>query len=182
VSPVPPLEPALRLAISLLHSHWVLQEPADRLSVPAIRAAARELGFPEVAGSLRDDDLPHLRALRGRLHAVFAAPDPAARVTTLNEVLAEVSGGTTVEEDAGGGLRVAPTPAPVPVGPFAALVTGALARALVAGGADRFGVCAAPGCGTPYLDRTRSARQRFGCELCTNRAAAAAYRSRARRP
>src|SRR5688500_2668077 len=84
VSPVPPLEPALRLAISLLHSHWVLQEPADRLTVPATRAVARELGFPEVAASLRDDDLPHLRALRERLHAVFAAPDPVARVATLN--------------------------------------------------------------------------------------------------
>ncbi|WP_406045483.1 CGNR zinc finger domain-containing protein [Micromonospora sp. NBC_00898] len=44
-----------------------------------------------------------------------------------------------------------------------------------------FGVCAADGCRAPYLDRTRAGRQRYCCELCNNRAAAAAYRSRTRR-
>ncbi|MCI4065808.1 CGNR zinc finger domain-containing protein [Micromonospora sp. R77] len=32
-----------------------------------------------------------------------------------------------------------------------------------------------------YLDRTRAGRQRYCCELCNNRAAAAAYRGRTRR-
>ncbi|MGW5667042.1 CGNR zinc finger domain-containing protein [Micromonospora sp. NPDC003776] len=36
-------------------------------------------------------------------------------------------------------------------------------------------------CRAPYLDRTRAGRQRYCCELCNNRAAAAAYRSRSRR-
>ncbi|MFC4020049.1 CGNR zinc finger domain-containing protein [Micromonospora sp. GCM10011542] len=181
MSPVPPLEPGLRLAVALLHSYWVLQEPADRLSVPAIRATARELGFHQIAVGLRDEDLPHLRALRERLYAVFAAPTPADRVATLNTVLTGVSAGTVVEADADGGLRLAPAPASVPIGAFAALVTGALARAVVNGGPDRLGVCAADPCRAPYLDRTRSARQRYCCELCNNRAAAAAYRSRSRR-
>ena len=88
MSAVPPLEPALRLAVTLLHSYWVLQHPADQLSVARLRAAARELGLAEVTEPLREADLPRLRELRGRLHGVFAAPDPAARVAALNDVLA----------------------------------------------------------------------------------------------
>lgn len=181
MSAVPPLEPALRLAVALLHTHWVLQEPADQLSVARMRAAGRETGLDEVTGALTEADLPRLRELRDRLYRVFAAPDPAARVTALNDVLAETSGGTAVEAAPDGTLRLAPLPRPGPVGAFAALVTGALARAAVTGGADRFGVCAADPCRAPYLDRTRAGRQRYCCELCNNRAAAAAYRGRTRR-
>ncbi|MEU5530290.1 CGNR zinc finger domain-containing protein [Micromonospora chersina] len=181
MSAVPPLEPALRLAIALLHSYWVLQDPVDQLSVARLRAAARELGLAEVTEPLTEADLPRLRELRDRLHRVFAAPDPAARVATLNEVLADVSAGTVVETAPDGALRLTPLPRPGPVGPFAAQVTGALARAATAGGAERFGVCAADGCDAPYLDRTRAGRQRYCCELCNNRAAAAAYRGRSRR-
>lgn len=181
MSAVPPLEPALRLAVALLHSYWVLQEPVDQLTVARLHAAGRELGLAEVTGALTEADLPRLRELRERLYRVFAAPDPAARIATLNEVLAEVSDGTAVEAAPDGTLRLAPLPHAGPIGPFAALVTGALARAAVTGGADRFGVCAADPCRAPYLDRTRAGRQRFCCELCNNRAAAAAYRSRTRR-
>ncbi|MBY8870342.1 CGNR zinc finger domain-containing protein [Micromonospora sp. PLK6-60] len=178
---MPPLEPELRLAVALLHSYWTLQEPADQLSVARLRAAGRELGLATATDALGEADLPALRALRERLYEVFAAPDPAARVVTLNGVLAGVSAGTAVEPAPDGTLRLGPLPRPDPVGPFAALVTGALARAAVTGGAERFGVCAADPCRAPYLDRTRAGRQRYCCELCNNRAAAAAYRSRSRR-
>ncbi|SBT42265.1 CGNR zinc finger domain-containing protein [Micromonospora auratinigra] len=181
MSAVPPLEPALRLAVTLLHSYWVLQDPVDQLSVARLRAAGRDLGLAEVTDPLGEPELPPLRELRDRLYAVFAAPDPAARVTRLNEVLAQVSAGTAVESAPDGTLRLTPLPRPGPVGPFAALVTGALARAAAAGGPDRFGVCAADPCRAPYLDRTRAGRQRYCCEPCNNRAASAAYRSRSRR-
>lgn len=181
MSAVPPLEPALRLAVTLLHSYWVLQDPVDQLSVARLRTAGRELGLAEVTEPLGEPDLPALRDLRERLYQVFAAPDPAARVAALNEVLAEVSAGTVIEPTPEGALRLTPLPRPGPAGPFAAVVTGALARAAAAGGADRFGVCAADPCRAPYLDRTRAGRQRYCCELCNNRAAAAAYRSRSRR-
>ncbi|OKI62456.1 CGNR zinc finger domain-containing protein [Micromonospora sp. CB01531] len=181
MSAVPPLEPALRLAVALLHSYWVLQDPVDQLSVARLRAAGRELGLTELTEPLGDADLPRLRELRTRLYQVFAAPDPAARVATLNEVLTEVSAGTAVEASPDGTLRLTPLPRPGPIGPFAATVTGALARAATTGGTDRFGVCAADPCRAPYLDRTRAGRQRYCCELCNNRAAAAAYRSRTRR-
>ncbi|MFU8871531.1 CGNR zinc finger domain-containing protein [Micromonospora sp. SL4-19] len=181
MSAVPPLEPALRLAVALLHSYWVLQDPVDQLSVARLRAAGRELGLAEVTDPLGEADLPRLRDLRDQLYQVFAAPDSAARVATLNEVLAEFSAGTAVESAPDGTLRLTPLPRPGPVGPFAALVSGALARAAATGGTDRFGVCAADPCRAPYLDRTRAGRQRYCCELCNNRAAAAAYRSRSRR-
>ncbi|MCW3815232.1 CGNR zinc finger domain-containing protein [Micromonospora sp. DR5-3] len=181
MSAVPPLEPALRLAVALLHSYWVLQDPVDQLSVARLRAAGREFGLTEVTDPIGDAELPRLRELRARLYEVFAAPDPAARVATLNDVLAEVSAGTVVEATSDGGLRLTPLPRPGPIGPFAATVTGALARAAATGGAERFGVCAADPCRAPYLDRTRAGRQRYCCELCNNRAAAAAYRSRTRR-
>lgn len=181
MSAVPPLEPALRLAVALLHTYWVLQDPVDQLSVARLRSAGRELGLTEVTDPLGESDLPWLRDLRERLYQVFAAPDPVARVATLNEVLAEVSAGTAVEAAPDGTLRLAPLPRPGRAGPFAALVTGALARAAATGGTDRFGVCVADPCRAPYLDRTRAGRQRYCCEPCNNRAAAAAYRSRSRR-
>jgi len=57
-------------------------------------------------------------------------------------------------------------------------VADALAQAMAAGGPGRFGTCLADPCRCVYVDRTRSGRQRYCCELCNDRIAAAAYRSR----
>jgi predicted RNA-binding Zn ribbon-like protein len=60
----------------------------------------------------------------------------------------------------------------------AALVLDALTHAMATGGPDRFGTCVGAPCACVYVDRTRAARQRFCCQLCNDRVAAAAYRSR----
>ena len=61
-----------------------------------------------------------------------------------------------------------------------ALCADALARAMAVGGPGRFGTCAGHPCRCGYVDRTRAGRQRFCCQLCNDRTAAAAYRSRRR--
>jgi predicted RNA-binding Zn ribbon-like protein len=45
-------------------------------------------------------------------------------------------------------------------------------------GADRFGRCAATGCGQAYLDSSANRSKRFCCSRCASRTNVAAYRSR----
>jgi len=92
--------------------------------------------------------------------------------------LGEATGSRLVDTPAG--LRLAATGGRDAVGRLAVALADAMAHALAAGGADRFGTCAADPCRCAYLDRTRGGRQRYCCELCNDRMAAAAYRRRHR--
>jgi predicted RNA-binding Zn ribbon-like protein len=67
---------------------------------------------------------------------------------------------------------------PDPVTELAAVATDGLVQAMAVGGPGRFGTCAGEPCRCAYVDRTRAGRQRFCCQLCNDRVAAAAYRSR----
>jgi predicted RNA-binding Zn ribbon-like protein len=57
-------------------------------------------------------------------------------------------------------------------------IADALAHTLEVGGLERLGACAGSPCHCVYIDRTRAGRQRYCCELCNDRMAAAAYRRR----
>ena len=62
----------LDLAVVLLNSLDLLEEPADRLHDLAWwRDALRQLGHPRLAAAQRRADLPRLRDLRETLRAVF---------------------------------------------------------------------------------------------------------------
>jgi predicted RNA-binding Zn ribbon-like protein len=177
VSPVPADQPALRLAIAFVNTHDELASPADYLTVGVAQRLSERHDQPGLAADLARAELAKLRQLRGRLYRVFAAPTPADKVAALRDVLtAERAHAALVEE---GGLRLAVVSASTdPVRRLGALLADALAQAMIVGGPERFGTCSGHPCRCGYVDRTRAGRQRFCCQLCNDRMAAAAYRSR----
>jgi predicted RNA-binding Zn ribbon-like protein len=173
-------EPAddLDLAVLLLNSVDLLVEPADRLTVAWYAGALRVAGHPELADSLRPLDLAPLRRLRDGLRPVFGATSDAVAAAVLNPLLTQ--GGAVAllvaDEKGGVGLRVAPGVLGFPA--LAARLPAAVARAVAARGVARLGTCDAGPCACAYVDRTRSGRRRYCCDLCNDRASAAAYRRR----
>src|SRR5262245_7162657 len=85
MSPVPPNEPALALAIDFLNTYDALDSPPDRLSVDRAQRLAAHHGLPATFAA---DDLEPLRSLREQLRPVFAAEDVDAKLAALNGVLA----------------------------------------------------------------------------------------------
>ena len=175
MSSVPAQEPALALAIAFLNTYDALEDPPDYLSLDFLRRLGRKHG----TDLDHLDDLGRLRDVREQLRPVFAAPEPATKIAALDAVLrAEATSAGLVERD--GQVRLHARGGRDPVGEFGVLIADALAQAMAAGGPDRFGTCAADPCRCVYVDRTRAARQRYCCQLCNDRVAAAAYRRRTR--
>ena len=172
MSPVPPDEPALALAIDFLNTYDALETPPDRISLDWVQRLAAHYGHPVTFAA---DDLEPLRSLREQLRPVFTAQDVDAKLAALNGVLERA---TAQVGRVGDRVRLSATGGADAVSRFGILVADALAQAMAAGGADRFGTCLADPCRCVYVDRTRSGRQRYCCELCNDRMAAAAYRSR----
>jgi predicted RNA-binding Zn ribbon-like protein len=179
MSSVPAQEPALALAIAFLNTYDALEDPPDFLSVDLVRRLGRKHGID--LEQLAEIDVERLRDLRERLRPVFAEPEPAAKVAALDTVLeAEATGAGLVERD--GHIRLHASGGRDPLGAFAVLLADALAQAMATSSPSRFGTCAADPCRCVYVDRTRAARQRYCCELCNDRMAAAAYRRRSSGP
>lgn len=176
VSSVPADDPVLALAIDFLNTYDDLATPPDQLSVERVTALLSRHGQAAVA--LRPADLDAVRRLRERLRPAFADPSLAGKVAALDAVLRTESTGTTLALDDAGTVTLRASGGAGPVGRLGVLLADALARALATSGADRFGTCAASPCHCVYVDRTRSGRQRFCCQLCNDRMAAAAYRRR----
>jgi len=159
----------LELAVLLLNSVDLLEEPADRMAADLAwwRRALTRNGHADLAAAQDDRDLPGLRGLRATIRAVFEAEDAEQARRLLNDALADAA-------------------AVVQVTPSGLAVTGGLAGRLlfaVAGhvaehGTDRLGICASDPCRCAYVDRTRAGTRRYCCTLCTDRAAARAYRRR----
>jgi len=184
MSSVPAQDPALKLAIAFVNTYDLLEDPPDRLSAARAAHITRFYGFVDLAESLAglsNRDVDRLRTVRSGLYAIFAAPDPAATVAAVNAALDDAHVKPRVVLDDGGQVRLTAaleSPGDDPAAALSALVVDALAHALTVGGPDRFGTCAGDPCRCVYIDRTRAGRQRFCCQLCNDRMAAAAYRSR----
>jgi len=186
MSRVPSLTQGLQLALAFLNTHDLLEDPPDLLNIGRLQRMGTRLGCTPLIESLSEADLPELRRLRGQLYRVFAGETPQEKVSALNNVLATLAAHASIEasgsESPGSAAyRVAITgPADTdPVRAFGLSIGDAIAHALVAGGPDRLGVCAGTPCRCVFVDRTRAVRQRYCCELCNDRVAAAAYRARA---
>jgi predicted RNA-binding Zn ribbon-like protein len=172
VSPVPPDEPALRLAVAFVNTYDLLEEPPDYLTPEIAGRIAGRHGYQDLATTLPGADLDALRRVRDGLYRVFAEDDKAA---ALNAVLEGADARARIVPP---GRLAAVAPDDDPVRVLAALCADALARALVVGGPQRLGTCAGHPCRCGYVDRTRAGRQRFCCQLCNDRMASAAYRGR----
>jgi predicted RNA-binding Zn ribbon-like protein len=175
MSPVPPDEPALRLAVAFVNTLDLLEDPPDYLTLDRAARIADRYGQPELARELSRADLTRLRELRSGLYAIFSGETDAAKVTALNAVLKWVDARARYLPE---GRLAATASDGDPVQRLGALCADALARAMAVGGPGRFGTCAGHPCRCGYVDRTRAGRQRFCCDLCNDRAASAAYRSR----
>lgn len=168
----------LDLAVLLLNSVDLLCDPPDRLTIDWYASALVQAGHPALAAALVPADLEPLRTLREQLRPVFTATSAREAADVLNPLLA--SGGAIPLLVAAGDdtvrLQVAPTATGFPA--LAARLPAALATAVAAHGVARLGTCGAGPCACAYVDRTRSGRRKYCCDLCNDRAAAAAYRRR----
>jgi predicted RNA-binding Zn ribbon-like protein len=159
----------LDLAVLLLNSVDLLEDPADRMASDLVwwRRVLARVGHRELADAQRDSDLPMLQALRATIRTVFECEDAdeARRVVNVALLYAEAVVQVTPDGLAvSGGLR----------GRLLFAVAGQVAEH----GVDRFGICASDPCRCAYVDRTRGGTRRYCCDICNDRAAARAYRRR----
>jgi predicted RNA-binding Zn ribbon-like protein len=169
----------LELAVLLVNSYDELADPPDRLTAVdwycAVLCAA---GHPEQAAALGPDDVAALRALRSGLRWAFTAAAPEAAAQALNPLLLAAAAVPVLVTEPGGRARLGVAPGITGVQALAARLPAALARHIARHGLSRVGSCAAHPCTCVYVDRTRAGNRRFCCDLCNDRAAAAAYRRR----
>jgi predicted RNA-binding Zn ribbon-like protein len=173
----------MSVAADLLNTIDLLATPADRLTeLRHLRMFLDGHSYP--ARPVRAGDLETVSRLREQLRAVWQADDLALAADRLNVLL---SRHRPVPR-----LRLGPEgPAlefgdrTTPVRTLLDDVLGALLQELAAHGTARLGTCVGDPCRCVFLDRSRNRARRYCCEICTNRAAAAAFRRRgreARRP
>ena len=159
-----------------------LETPRDRLtSIAVAHSVLANHGLDGLGRGLTARHLAAARRVRDDLRSVFLAGDEAVAATIVNGLLARAKAQPAVAPD-GDGWRITMHSPLRGVGPLTAAFAGALAGVLASGAGDRLGVCAGHPCQCVYVDATRSARQRYCCELCNDRAASAAYRRRRSRP
>jgi predicted RNA-binding Zn ribbon-like protein len=164
----------LDLAVLLLNSVDLLEEPADRMATDLVwwRGVLGRVGHPELAEAQRDDDLPLLQSLRDTLRTVFESADDGTAREVLNAALLEAGAVVQLRPD---GLGVAGLG---PGGDLPARLLVAVATHVAEHGVDRLGTCGSDPCRCAYVDRTRGGTRRYCCTLCNDRAAARAYRRR----
>jgi predicted RNA-binding Zn ribbon-like protein len=169
----------LDLALLLVNSVDLLEEPADRLhDLTWLTAAFRAAGHADLADQLKPADLPELRSLRDALRTAFVVDDPVAVCDALN-VLLRSSAPQLVPvpgSDDRVGLEVG-----VGLVGYAALqarLPAAIASHLATYGTRRLGTCASDPCRCAFVDRTRAGTRRYCCGYCNDRAAARSYRRR----
>ena len=202
MSAVPADEADLRLAIAFVNTYDLLESPPDMLTLAVAARICRAHGrvavgdhFDAIPPSDADHALERLRDLRDGFYRIFAAADAPETAVALNAVMNEQTLRPHVIVASDDRLRLTLTVplasdplasdplasdsvASDPVAALGVIVAAALAHALIVGGAGRLGTCAGDPCRCVFVDRTRAGRQRFCCQLCNDRVAAAAYRSR----
>jgi predicted RNA-binding Zn ribbon-like protein len=188
MSTVPARDADLKLAIAFVNTYDLLESPPDMLTMERAVAIAGAYGRPGLGDRLAaippvraDAALGRMRAARGQLYQIFAANEADAAVDALNVALDSQPVRPRIAGGPDGSLRLTAALATDdfdPVTELAAIATDALAQAMAVGGPGRFGTCAGDPCRCVYVDRTRAGRQRFCSQLCNDRMAAAAYRSR----
>jgi predicted RNA-binding Zn ribbon-like protein len=159
----------LDLAVLLLNSVDLLEDPADRMAEDLVwwRRVLGRAGHAELAKAQRDQDLPMLQALRATIRTVFECDDAEEARRVLNVALLYVEAVVQVTPD---GLAVS--------GGLRGRLLFAVAQHVAEHGVDRLGICASDPCRCAYVDHTRGGTRRYCCALCNDRAAARAYRRR----
>jgi predicted RNA-binding Zn ribbon-like protein len=174
----------LDLAVLLVNSHDLLEDPADRLSdLTWLTSVLTRVGQPDLAGALTRSDLPRLRSLRSVLRAAFEARDLKSAAAVLNPQLSKARTVFLLDVPSrprGAGARFVATPDRTGYAALAARLPAALAVHVAEHGVGRLGVCSSDPCRCAFVDRTRAGTRRYCCTVCNDRYAARAYRRRRR--
>jgi predicted RNA-binding Zn ribbon-like protein len=171
----------LDLAILLINSYDGLEDPPDRLhDLTWFTGVLRGVGHDEIAGQLRNIDLPALRELRSGLRDVFEAADDARAAAVLNPMLINSGALPLLVDDGHGSVELAVAPDREGLAALVARLPAALASYVATHGVRRLGTCAAGPCSCAFVDRTRGRSRRYCCTYCNDRAAARSYRARKR--
>jgi predicted RNA-binding Zn ribbon-like protein len=175
-----PTSPAsdVELALLLVNSHDLLEEPADRLTdLGWLARVYARAGHADLAAELTSRDLPRLRRLRDGLRVAFEAGDDGAAAAALNPLLAKAKAVPLLVVDraethlrVGVGLRG--------VAALEARLPAALAAYVAEHGTRRLGVCGSDPCRCAFIDRTRAGTRKYCCTYCNDRRAAREYRRR----
>jgi predicted RNA-binding Zn ribbon-like protein len=173
----------LDLALLLVNSHDLLEDPADRLDdLTWLSGVLTWAGHADLARALTRSDLPRLRSLRGVLRTAFEARDPQAAAAVLNPQLVKARAVFLLDvpgrpKDT---VRFVPAPDRTGYAALAARLPAALAAHIADHGIGRLGICASDPCRCAFVDRTRAGIRRYCCSVCNDRYAARAYRRRQR--
>ncbi|NGO71927.1 CGNR zinc finger domain-containing protein [Streptomyces boncukensis] len=133
-------------------------------------------------GTLDEDDLAAVRAVRERFAQVFAARETRTAVGLINALVAEAGTTPQLTDHDGYDWHVHYFAPGASVAKHLAADGGmALAFILVAGERDRLRRCSAPDCRRAFVDLSRNRSRRY-CDsrTCGNRLHVAAYRARQR--
>jgi predicted RNA-binding Zn ribbon-like protein len=157
--------------------------PAGPTSPPPIPASdviavLREHGEPEPI-EITDGDVASMRSVAARLHEIFAAPDTATAARLLNEILAAAAGPLRLTSHGGTAwhLHLDGSDEDTPWDTwFAVSSAAALAELLAARQAPPGGLCAAPGCGQPFVHVGGGTPRRYCSPRCATRERVAAHR------
>jgi predicted RNA-binding Zn ribbon-like protein len=147
----------------------------EPITAPRLHAVLAGYGYGE-----EQLDADAFTALATRLHQVFDQADRAVCITRVNAMIVEFEPlPTIVDHDSMGPHFHFADHAPSPEQHIGTSMTMAIATAVVDGGAERFGWCAAPTCERLFFDRSRNRSQRYCSKSCATRVHVRAYRARA---
>jgi predicted RNA-binding Zn ribbon-like protein len=175
---LPDEKDSIGLAVGLVNTWDVLEDPPELLNLERLRILLRWFELPEAADRVTERDLSEIRGMRNRLRRAFEADSEEKAVEALNALARGAGAVPQLERENGGwafrygaGRRALSRE-------LAGRSAVALLEVIEAGGWDRFGLCAAAPCCCVYVDRSRNRSRRYCCELCADRATQAAARRR----
>jgi predicted RNA-binding Zn ribbon-like protein len=154
-----------------------LAHPERLPDAEALRRFLGEYGLDAPAGR---HDLERCRAVREALIHVLAAPSAGDLVARLNAIIAEVSIGAAVLEQADSGWALALTPRPRRRldERLAAIAVSELVELVSTVGPERIRACNAAPCREIFVDTSRNARRSYCSRRCANRVNATRHRHR----
>ena len=174
-------EHALACAVDLVNTAPATAGEEGLPDLAALAAFVEEHAVSEV-GPLVAADLPAVRRLRERLHAVVAAGSERDAVELVNGLVADARTTPRLTDHDGWPLHVHYfAPGAGLAERLAADCGMALAFVVAAGQRDRLRTCSAPGCARVLVDLSRNRSRRYcDARTCGNRLHVAAYRARRR--
>jgi predicted RNA-binding Zn ribbon-like protein len=172
-------ECALALVVDIVNSAPERSHVEGLPDLAALESLVARRQVSEV-DALTPDDLAAVLRLRGRLGAMFTAPDEATAVRLVNDLVADARTTPRLTDHGDWPLHMHYyAPGARLAEHLAADGAMALAFVIAAGEWHRLAICAAPDCDRVLVDLSRNRSKRYcDARTCGNRLHVAAYRAR----